>query len=153
MSALRFPGIKVDPNKDRISLEEFRKLKGESDAAPKKPAGKARSGKYNAVPVQSEHGYFHSTSEYKRFLDLKMLERANAITNLRRQVKYPLVLDGVQIQTYIADFVYIENGREIVEDFKGFRTSEYLKAKRLMKEILGIEILETGRSKGKSKSR
>ena len=45
--------------------------------------------------------------------------------------------------TYIADFVYYEGKKEIVEDVKGYRTDVYKLKKRLMWVVHGIEIRET----------
>ena len=44
--------------------------------------------------------------------------------------------------TYLADFVYKENGKEVVEDTKGFRTEVYKIKKKLMAYIYQIEIKE-----------
>ena len=43
---------------------------------------------------------------------------------------------------YIADFVSTEGGRRAVEDAKGYRTDVYKLKRRLMAELLGIEIKE-----------
>ena len=45
--------------------------------------------------------------------------------------------------TYIADFVYHEGKKEIVEDVKGYQTDVYKLKKRLMWVVHGIEIRET----------
>jgi hypothetical protein len=109
-------------------------------------AAEARRGrKYRNTPVRDpEDGYFDSTGEHARWCQLKLLRDAGAIANLRRQVRYPLVVGGVKVATYVADFVYEEGGKETVEDWKGFRTSEYRLKARLMLACWGITILETG---------
>lgn len=69
---------------------------------------------------------FDSEREYKRCLELQMLERAGLIHELKRQV--PLVIQeefeyrGSQVNpiVYLADFCYMENGESVVEDVKGF---------------------------------
>lgn len=43
---------------------------------------------------------------------------------------------------YIADFVYRENGRQVVEDTKGVRTEAYKIKRKLMLYIYGIKIRE-----------
>jgi hypothetical protein len=103
---------------------------------------------------QITNGY-HSKKESKRAGILKLLEKAGEIQDLKEQVVFILApayyvqgINGKPVCVlrevkYIADFVYIKNGQQIVEDSKGFRTKEYKKKKRLMKSILGIEILET----------
>jgi len=43
---------------------------------------------------------------------------------------------------YIADFVYVRDGKTIVEDVKGYRTAEYKRKKLMMKQRYDIEIRE-----------
>lgn len=103
---------------------------------------------------EKTNGY-DSRKEYRRAVELERLEQQGVISNLRKQVRYLLApsqyMAGIKGKpvcvrrelSYVADFVYIRNGVEIVEDSKGFKTKEYLHKKRLMKLIYGIEILET----------
>lgn len=88
---------------------------------------------------------FDSKKEAKRYLELKILEKAGAIQDLKRQVPYVLINKsryGRAIK-YVADFVYLENGQLVVEDVKGVRTPVYKLKKRLMAERFGIEVKET----------
>ena len=71
------------------------------------------------------------------------------IKELKRQVKFELIpsqrIDGKVVERaccYIADFVYIRNGRFVVEDAKGVRTKEYRIKRKLMLYIHGIRITE-----------
>lgn len=93
--------------------------------------------------------FFHSRKEARRWVELRLLAEAGQITDLRRQVRFPLsttTLDGgnVVVGNYIADFVYVENRRTIVEDAKGQARREdlYLWKRRHMKAEHGIEIRE-----------
>jgi len=88
---------------------------------------------------------FASKREARRWGELRLMEMAGAIQDLRRQVRYRLDVDGLHVCDYIADFRYIsEPGQaEVVEDCKGFRTREYVLKRKLMKAIHGIDILET----------
>jgi hypothetical protein len=113
--------------------------------AKQSKTSKGRTGKYNAKVVETAEGRFDSITEYKRYLALSLEARAGLIKDLRLQVRYPLVAGGIHISTYVADFVYERDGQLVVEDSKGFRTREYLQKRRLMREIHGITILETGR--------
>jgi hypothetical protein len=128
------------PESGRISAAELREAMSGSKAS-------SRAGKYNAQRVKTEDGNFDSKMEYQRFLALRLLERAGQIQDLRRQIPFKLEAGGISISTYVADFVYQQDGYQVVEDSKGFKTPEYRLKRRLMKEILGITILETGRSK------
>ena len=127
---------------DRISAAQFREM--QSQAATSK---KSRNGKFNAIVVTTDEGRFDSKMEYQRYLTLKLMERAGEISGLQRQVRYELTAGGIQICTYVADFVYKKQDATVVEDAKGFKTPEYRLKRRLMKEILGIDILETGRDR------
>jgi hypothetical protein len=114
-------------------------------------AGRAkRKSKYNNVKVVVDGEEYDSEREYKRCCELRLLERAGVIKNLRRQVEFVIApsvkLHGRQhcARKYIADFVYTdERGNEVVEDCKGHRTEMYLFKRHLMMAVHGIEIRET----------
>lgn len=87
---------------------------------------------------------FDSIKEAKRFKELVLLERAGVIQRLQRQVKYELIPKCGKERAcfYIADFVYIEDGKTIVEDVKGYRTQVYKLKKKLMNWKYDIQIRE-----------
>ena len=99
--------------------------------------------KYRNRKVENEHGKFDSQKEAQRYAELVLLERAGAIAQLRRQVPYALVVNGVHVCDYRPDFVYREGERLVCEDAKGMRTPVYLLKKRLMLACHGLEIKET----------
>ena len=103
--------------------------------------------KYRAKKVKDGDLVFDSRKEYRRWQELLLLEKAGVIKGLRRQVKYELQprVPGKWPRpvTYIADFVYHEGKKEIVEDVKGYQTDVYKLKKRLMWVVHGIEIRET----------
>lgn len=72
--------------------------------------------------IETPHGKFDSKDEYTRYLELLALEGAGEISDLQTQVKYELVpkTDMFRAMTYTVDFQYIENGKLIVEDVKGY---------------------------------
>lgn len=86
---------------------------------------------------------FHSKKEARRYSDLKLLERGKAIKDLKLQVRFPLKVNDILICTYVADFVYNENGQQVVEDVKGTRTREYVFKQKLMRALYQIEIRES----------
>lgn len=85
---------------------------------------------------------FDSRREASRYGVLKIMQAAGLITNLRLQVPYVIAVNGQKICRYVADFVYLENSREVVEDVKGVRTREYILKRKLMFAVFGIEIKE-----------
>lgn len=104
------------------------------------------SNKYYNVKTATSDGILHdSKKEASRWCELNLLLRAGEISDLRRQVKYELIpkQDGERPVYYIADFVYVENGKTVVEDVKGVRTKEYKLKRKLMLYFYGIKIKET----------
>lgn len=113
--------------------------------------------KYHAQPS----GGYDSRKEHRRACELRLLQRAGQISNLREQVRFQLIppqygtcgkdLKGRDTRVlleracnYIADFVYTDNatGQTIVEDTKGMRTKEYIIKRKLMLYVHGIRISE-----------
>ena len=109
---------------------------------------KSRS-KYHNRKVTWMGNTYDSEKERHRHAELLLLERAGAIQGLQRQVKFELIpsqrYDGKVIErpcTYVADFVYQENGNTVVEDTKGFKTKDYIIKRKLMLYLCGIRIKE-----------
>lgn len=112
--------------------------------------------KYHSRKAVVDGITFDSGREACRYQQLKLLEKANKITGLALQVKFELLPaqyeETVEVFTkgrnkgkpkrgkciekavfYIADFVYCENGRMIVEDAKGCRTKDYIIKRKLFR--------------------
>ena len=110
------------------------------------PPTKPKKSKYRAVKTEVDGIVFDSKHEASRYEELRLLEQAGEITNLRLQVPFELIpksKHGMPIR-YIADFTYNNlNGQLIVEDAKGVKTPVYRLKRRLMAELKGIEIKET----------
>ena len=99
--------------------------------------------KYHAKKIKTPDGTFDSKAEYRRWCELKLLEKAGEITHLTRQPKFPIYLfKRKPVCTYIADFRYCRDGRDVVEDVKGVRTAIYRLKAKLLAETHGIEITE-----------
>ena len=87
--------------------------------------------KYRNKKIVIDNIKFDSNLEATRYKELKLLQRAKQISNLRLQV--PFLLQGGFKKNgkshreirYIADFVYEENGQTIVEDTKGICTEVF----------------------------
>lgn len=97
--------------------------------------------KYRNQPV----GGYDSRRELRRASELRLMERARVISELREQVVFELIPKqaGERAAHYIADFVYKnEHGETVVEDTKGFRTPEYILKRKLMLFRHGIKITE-----------
>lgn len=86
--------------------------------------------KYRNEPTEIDGHKFPSKKEAKRFSELKLLERAGQITGLTLQPKFPLVVNGHKVCSYIGDFMYVQEPRGpatkiVIEDTKGYRTDAY----------------------------
>ena len=105
--------------------------------------------KYHAKKTVVDDIAFDSRKEADRYLVLKGMEEDGAIEDLRRQVRYELVpafdVDGRHYRPvyYVADFVYVEDGKEVVEDVKGMRTDVYKLKSKLFARRYGVNIKET----------
>lgn len=93
--------------------------------------------KYNNKKTQVDMYVFDSALEAKRYRQLALLERAGEISNLRLQVPF-LLQDSFRKNgktfrkiEYIADFVYEEKGKKIVEDTKGVKTDVFKMKQKL----------------------
>lgn len=100
---------------------------------------------HNKKVTDSKGNIFDSKKEYERWITLSILQKNGHIHSLQRQVTYVLIPAYKGIQhgiRYIADFVYYENGKKIIEDCKGFHTKEYIIKKKLMYHFFKIQIKE-----------
>lgn len=117
--------------------------------------------KYHAKKVEFYGITFDSKKEGLYYLKLKDMERRGEITDLRLQVPYELLpaiyrdevvhlktKDKVvkkliqRAVTYVADFVYVQEGKEVVIDAKGMRLPDYILKKKMMLALKGIEVIE-----------
>ena len=125
---------------------------GEGNLTSQKKSAQ-RGSKYGNKKVEVNGIQFDSKKEARRYLDLRAMEIAGQIQNLRRQVPYLLIhsqkVDGKVVEkpvTYVADFVYEQNGETVVEDVKGYRKgaaySLFVIKRKLMLSVWGIQIRE-----------
>ena len=121
--------------------------------------------KYNKFHNRKTKGY-DSKKEADRAAELKLMERAGIIHDLKFQVKFqlspPRREESKEIYTrgpkkgqhkpgkvyekacvYIADFTYYQGDKYIVEDCKGFRTPDYIVKRKWMLDKYGIRIYES----------
>lgn len=117
-------------------------------------------GKYGNKKTVVDGITFDSLKEAKRWKELLLMLKSGAIQDLQRQVRFVLIPAQREADTigkrggvhkgkllerecvYIADFVYKENGKTVVEDTKGMRTTEYVIKRKLMLYIHNIRIKE-----------
>jgi hypothetical protein len=91
----------------------------------------AKRSKYGNVLTEVDGFTFQSKAEALRWLDLRNLERAGEISELKRQVSLELQpafeWQGEKIKpiNYVADFTYYQDGVYTIEDVKGHATKEW----------------------------
>ena len=152
----------------RRQLEEQkreREARGEIATGPQAHRNDRNGNKLNAVKTDG----YASKHEADRAAELKWLEKAGKISNLREQVKFvltPAVWEEIpqtgkkgqpikpkrrcvqREMAYVADYVYIDNatGEEIMEDAKGYKggaTYRVFKNKaKVMLDKYGIKVVE-----------
>lgn len=110
--------------------------------------------KYHNSKIFIDGIKFDSKREAKRYSELKILETAGKISDLKLQQKFILIPAQYECRNgkkgkcverecaYKADFSYLENGEIVVEDVKGFRTDVYKIKRKLMLHVHGIRIKE-----------
>lgn len=125
--------------------------------------------KYGNRKITYNGESYDSVKEYRRHDELKLLERAGKITGLQRQVKFELIPKQCEESTevfkrgknkglpkpgkvlesavcYVADFVYTEDGKTVVEDVKGYKGGGayaiFTIKRKLMLHVHGIRIKE-----------
>lgn len=113
--------------------------------------------KYHAKKINIQGETFDSMAEARRWRDLQWLQRGGVIRGLQRQVKYLLVPAQYDENckllereiSYVADFVYYENGQFVVEDVKGYKKGPtyavFVMKRKLMLKVYGIRVKEVSR--------
>ncbi len=104
-------------------------------------AGLKSANKYHNSKVVVDDMKFDSRKEAEYFIKLQAMERSGKITNLQRQVAFVLQ-DGFRDSEgkwqkaikYVADFVYMQNGKKVVVDVKS-KITEANQVYRLKRKI------------------
>lgn len=107
-----------------------------------------RMNKYGAKKTTVNGITFDSRAEARRYDDLLLLQRAGHISGLTLQVPFELAKSvkfagsarAKPAIKYIADFVYSEGGKTVVEDCKGVLTKEFQIKRHLMLANRGIDV-------------
>lgn len=105
--------------------------------------------KYRAKKTEIDGIKFDSKKEAKRYIALKELEKKGNIEKLTLQPRF-LLQEGFRKNgkayrkiEYVADFMYRQDGKLIVEDVKGIKTDVYkLKQKLFEKRYQDLTIKE-----------
>jgi len=90
--------------------------------------------KYNAIKQTYKGEIFDSKKELNRFMELEILLRTKEISDLELHPKFDLMVNGVKIGRYTADFRYKKGSDIIVEDVKSraTKTRDYMLRKKIL---------------------
>jgi len=105
--------------------------------------GAFQRNKYGARKSHCSLGHEHdSKREALRCNELRVLERAGDITGLQYQPQFWFSINGTPLKHqngrrvgYQADFSYIEKGRSVVEDSKGFAARDWPLRKAIFRAL------------------
>lgn len=108
--------------------------------------------KYHNIKTKIDDIEFSSRKEGNRYAELKLLQKAGVISNLKLQPRYLLQeeygINGRKVRKieYVADFEYYdkEKKKKVVEDVKSpaTKTPVYRIKKKLFEYKYGVEITE-----------
>lgn len=89
---------------------------------------------------------FDSIGERDRYIQLLQEQKEGKISNLQRQIKFPLTSNGHVVCHYVADFQYVDDkALLVVEDFKGYMTDLFQLKAKMFKACYGFDITITRR--------
>ena len=91
--------------------------------------------KYNAKKQIYKGMKFDSKKELTRYLVLEQMQKNNYISELELHPMIPLIVNGIKIGKYTADFKYKNNnGEVIIEDVKSkiTKTRDYILRKKIL---------------------
>lgn len=103
---------------------------------------KKRGNKFNAKRVLLDGICFDSKAEANYYAALKLREKANEVTDIELQRWYDLIVNGVLVARYRADFTFYDRllrNRRII-DVKGVETRDFKMKRKLMKACFGLDI-------------
>jgi len=99
--------------------------------------------KYGAIKTEYAGVMYASKAEATRAQELDLLAKVGFIKDLERQVKFPIIINGVKVFVYICDFMYTDNktGLKVIEDVKGVRTAMFNLKKKCVEAQYGVQII------------
>ena len=110
-----------------------------------KHARKKGDAKFNNTKVEMDGHVFDSKAESERYVELKLMQRAGEISDLKLQPLFVLI-DSFKLRkrtirklTYSPDFLYVKDGIKYAEDVKGATTEKYRIKRKLFLYFYGEE--------------
>lgn len=104
---------------------------------------RGRRSKYGNRKSYIDGIWWDSDAEYRRWCELRLMQRAGRISCLIRQPEYRLLIAGIDCGVYRADFSYDDvDGNHHVEDVKGVRTAVFKLKKRIVEALYNFKVEE-----------
>lgn len=106
--------------------------------------------KYRNKITEVDGIVFRSKGEAERWQELKLLQQAKEIWELKRQKKYVLIVNGLEVGTYTCDFCYYKKPTPpsaqdycyVIEDFKGMKTALFILKWNILRSMFLASIQE-----------
>lgn len=100
--------------------------------------------KFHNVPTVSNGILFQSKKEADCYTELLLRKRIGEIEDLFLQMPIHVIIDGVLVFKYLADFCYVEvkSGTKFIIDVKGMRTPLYKLKKKVIEALYKFKIIE-----------
>ena len=128
-------GIVFDSKKEASRYKQL--VKREQDG---EISNLQRQVKFTLIPAQYEFTAQHKLDPKGEQISFIMtLDKFEFVKDSFKKVKKRCIEREV---CYIADFVYQENGKTIVEDTKGYRTTDYILKRKMLLFFRNIKIKE-----------
>lgn len=80
----------------------------------------ASSGRFKAKHVTIDGHTFDSKLEGRRYSQLKLMQAAGKLSHLNPHPVLTIKVNGLDCGTYTPDFGYMEGGKVVIEEVKGF---------------------------------
>lgn len=126
---------------ERMTAQQYREMMEQSQTPSK----------YGNRKTVIDNIRFDSEKESERYAELKMMEKAGVISDIELQKPFelqPAFYDSEgnkhQAIKYVADFVYMQDGEQVIEDVKsdGTRKNKVYQLKKKMMLYQGLKIKE-----------
>lgn len=101
-----------------------------------------RGNKFGAKKVRIDGHLFDSKAEAKHYGELKILEMAGEISEIRVHPVFKIEINGIAVCKVILDFSYLDvNGRDVHVDVKGNDTALSRLKRRMVEAAYSINVV------------
>lgn len=130
----------------------FGKRKGAAAATEASSGDPIQKNKYNANKPTAYGRTWDSDAELRRYEELLLAEEMGMVGGIEVQPQFHIIVNGVHIYSYKADFRYtnLVDHQVVVEDVKNPVTSrerDFVRTRKLIKALYRIDIVVIGGEK------